>query len=104
MSCSNQIICYTSPHLSLHVPFFFLSLTSNRFSNTFHNCSNVYGEPFCPNNVSGYMYQTYMGCTNITGKAACGDQITNMYSAYENCTSLEEAACGFNVLDNQVSK
>ena len=24
MSCSNQIICYTSPHLSLHVPFFFL--------------------------------------------------------------------------------
>ena len=24
MSYSNQIICYTSPHLSLHVPFFFL--------------------------------------------------------------------------------
>ena len=24
MSCSNQTICYTSPHLSLHVPFFFL--------------------------------------------------------------------------------
>ena len=24
MSCSNQIICYTSPHLSHHVPFFFL--------------------------------------------------------------------------------
>lgn len=72
---------------------------TNRFSNTFHNCQNVYGTPFCPNNVSGYMYQTYMGCTNITGKAACGDQITNMHSTYENCTSLEEAACGLNVLD-----
>ena len=72
---------------------------TNRFSNTFRNCQNVYGTPFCPNNISDYMYQTYMGCTNITGKAACGDQITNMYSAYENCTSLEEAACGLNVLD-----
>ena len=24
MSCSNQTICYTFPHLSLHVPFFFM--------------------------------------------------------------------------------
>lgn len=67
--------------------------------NTFLNCVNLTGSPFCGNNVTN-MYCTYAFCSSLTGSPACGDNVIDMYEAYFRCSNLTGTpVCGKSVVN-----
>ena len=75
-------------HISNHV--------TNMY-NTFNNCTNLTGNPFCSDKVTN-MYSTYYNCKNLTGSPVCGNNVTDMSSTYYNCYNLTGSpVCGPNV-------
>ena len=67
-------------------------------SNAFYWCKAL-STPMCPKNCTN-MYETYSGCTNLTGNPVCGDNVTNMMSTYDGCRNLTGSpVCGDNVTD-----
>ena len=61
--------------------------TITNLSNSFHNCTNLKGDPVCGDNVTN-MADTYRNCRNLTGDAICGPNVTNMLRAYYSCYNL----------------
>lgn len=52
--------------------------------------TNVYGSPACGPNVQEFD-STYQNCKNLTGSPACGDRVINMCGTYANCFNLTGA-------------
>jgi hypothetical protein len=64
---------------------------------TYHNCTNLTGNPVCGNNVTD-MSLAYADCINLTGNPVCGNNVTGMSLAYDNCYNLTgNPVCGNNV-------
>ena len=64
---------------------------------SFYNCQNLTGDPWCGPNVTDMRY-AYQYCYNLTGSPACGDKVFDMMRAYCDCQNLTGSpACGPNV-------
>ena len=64
------------------------------------NPHSPYGErhsPVCGNNVTD-MYNTYSNCTNLTGAPVCGENVVKFSATYNYCTNMKgNVVCGSNV-------
>lgn len=56
-------------------------------SNSFYNCSNLTGTPFCGNNVTN-MCCSYFNCNNLTGNVIISSSVENIDNTFDNCRNL----------------
>ena len=79
------------------VDFVYSINTINNMHRSFYNCTNLTGPAVCGPNVTN-MAWTYYNCTSLTGSPVCGPNVTDMDYAYGNCYSLTGSpVCGKDV-------
>ena len=71
---------------------------TTEFDGAYRACSNLRGKAVCGDNVINMSY-AYQYCLNLS-RPVCGNNVINMSSAYQSCFNLTgRAACGNNVIN-----